>query len=61
MSRKPRAGEAGKPFTIKVTDTERAAWAAAAGDRPLSAWARAVLNRAARRPAAEAALMRARG
>lgn len=49
MSRQPRAGEAGKPFTIKVTDAERATWAAVAGDRPLSDWAREVLTRAAKR------------
>ena len=49
MSRQPRAGEPGKPFTIKVTGTERAAWSTAAGERPLSDWAREVLNRAAKR------------
>lgn len=51
MSRQPRAGEAGRPVTIRVTDTERAAWAAAAGERPLSDWAREVLTRAAKKAA----------
>jgi len=51
MSRKPRAGEAGKPVTIRATDAERAAWSSAAGERPLSDWARDVLNRAAKRAA----------
>lgn len=49
MSRQPRAGKPGRPFTIKITDTERATWTEAAGNRPLSDWAREVLNRAARR------------
>lgn len=49
MSRKPRAGETGRPFTIKIVDIERSEWAEAAGDRPVSEWARMVLNREARR------------
>lgn len=49
MSRLPRAGSAGRPFTIKITDAERELWASAAGDRTLSDWAREVLNRAAKR------------
>ena len=33
--------------TVKLTDAERAAWAAAAGDRPLSEWLRTLANAAA--------------
>lgn len=46
MSRQPRAGEAGRPFTIKITDAERERWSVVAdwSECSLSGWARAVLN-----------------
>lgn len=48
MSRQPRAGEPGRPFTIRITDAERAAWERAAkaeGCATLSAWIVKTLNR----------------
>lgn len=47
MSRRPRAGTAGQPVTIRATPEERAAWeqAAAAGSCPsLSSWVVGTLN-----------------
>ncbi len=47
MSRKPRAGTAGKPVTIRATADERASWERAAvadGQPNLSAWIVATLN-----------------
>jgi uncharacterized protein (DUF1778 family) len=55
MSRLPRAGEAGKPVTIRATADERAAWERAAkaeGCATLSAWIVTALNRRAAHPAA---------
>lgn len=42
------------PLRIRATVAERAAWAAAAGDQPEAAWAREILNRAAKRKAKDA-------
>ena len=52
MSRLPRAGEAGKPVTIRVTPAEREQWERAAvteGCASLSAWIVKALNRRAAR------------
>jgi len=53
MSRRPRAGTAGKPVTIRATASERSAWKRAVeveGYASLSAWAVETLNaRAARK------------
>ena len=57
MSRKPRAGTAGKLVGIRATDTERAAWERAAkaeGCATLSAWIVKALNRRAALPVAKA-------
>lgn len=52
MSRKARAGEPGRPFTIRITHAERAAWERAAkaeGCATLSAWiVKTANNRSAR-------------
>lgn len=50
MSRVPRAGTAGRPITVRVTDTERAQWGRAAsmeGCDTLSSWIVKTLNRRA--------------
>ena len=46
---RPPLGDAARRtcVTVKLTDAERAAWAAAAGERPLSEWLRALANAAA--------------
>lgn len=57
MSRQPRAGEAGKPVTIRATDAERMAWERSAkveGCATLSAWIVKALNQRAAHPAARA-------
>lgn len=54
MSRLPRAGKAGKPFTARITAAERAHWkraARAVGSATLSAWAVSALNAQAERDA----------
>lgn len=52
MSRQPRAGEAGRPVTIRATDAEREQWERAAkqaGHPTLSAAVVKVMNAWARR------------
>lgn len=46
---RPSLGDAARRncVTVKLTDAERAAWAAAAGERPLSEWLRELANAAA--------------
>ena len=44
---KPRSGaEASTVLAVRVTDKERAAWGATAGERPVSEWIRATCNAA---------------
>lgn len=44
--RKPRAGQAGKGVTVRLTDAERAAFTDAAGDQALADWMRAACKAA---------------
>jgi hypothetical protein len=50
LGRPPRSSTpATERFEVRLTQTELELWRKAAGDKPVGEWARATLNRAARR------------